>query len=281
MTKRLGIVVHQHREAVVGLAKRAMAWCDANGFDVAMPPSDAALLDSLDNAVPEADFGPGLDACVSIGGDGTMLRTVDLVAPHGVAVLGINAGTLGYLAEIDPDHLERSLDSWNRDELQTEDRMMLEVCRNGVPLGVAMNEVVVERAEPGRTVAVKASISGQAFTTFHADGLIVGTPTGSTAYSLSAGGPIVEPNFEAILVTPVAPHMVFDRSLVLAPSTEVELEIAGYRPAAVTLDGKQIARLDPGEKVLCRTSKTRAKFLVTGDRNFHAVLKEKFGLTER
>lgn len=281
MTKRLGIVVHHHRPAAIDLAERAIVWAARHDVEILMPDSDAKYLNRGELAVDEALFGPDLDASLSIGGDGTMLRTVDLVAPHGVPVLGINAGTLGYLAEIDPPALEGALDAWLNGELQTEERMMLEVCRNGVPLGVALNEVVVERAQSGRTVALKASISGQAFTTFYADGLIVGTPTGSTAYSLSAGGPIVEPDFEAILVTPVAPHMVFDRSLVLAPSTEVELEVEGYRSAAVTLDGKQIARIDPGEKVLCRTSATRAKLLVTGRRNFHAILKEKFGLTDR
>lgn len=281
MTKRLGIVVHHHRTAAIGYAKRAQAWADKNDVAVSMPESDARLLSSPDLGVPEPELGADIDAGLSIGGDGTMLRTVDMVAPHGVPVLGINAGTLGYLAEIDPADLETSLDAWLAGKLDVQERMMLEVLKNDVHLGVALNELVVERAESGRTVAIKTSISGQAFTTFYADGLIVGTPTGSTAYSLSAGGPIVEPDFEAILVTPVAPHMVFDRSLVLAPSTEVELQVEGYRAAAVTLDGRQIARLEPGEKVVCRTSSTRAKFLVTGKRNFHAILKEKFGLTDR
>ncbi len=281
MTKRLGIVVHQHRRAAIDYAKRAQAWAGANDVTVSMPLVDAELLGCPQLGVAEPELGADIDAGLSIGGDGTMLRTIDMVAPHGVPVLGINAGTLGYLAEIDPSDLETALDSWLASELEVQERMMLEVSSNDVHLGVALNELVIERAQAGRTVAIKASISGQAFTTFHADGLIVGTPTGSTAYSLSAGGPIVEPDFEAILVTPVAPHMVFDRSLVLAPSTEVELEVEGYRTAAVTLDGREIARLEPGEKVLCRRSETRAKFLVTGKRNFHAILKEKFGLGDR
>jgi NAD+ kinase len=281
MTKRLGIVVHQHRPAAVDYAKRARVWAKGNGVTLSMPTSDAKLLGCEDLGSDESDFGPGLDAGLSVGGDGTMLRTIDMLAPHGVPVLGINAGTLGYLTEIDPSDLESALDAWLNGDLEIQERMMLEVCKDEVHLGVALNELVVERANSGRTVALKTSISGRAFTTFYADGLIVGTPTGSTAYSLSAGGPIVEPDFEAILVTPVAPHMVFDRSLVLAPSTEVELQVEGYRAAAVTLDGRQIALLQPGEKVLCRRSSTRAKLLVSGERNFHAILKEKFGLTDR
>lgn len=281
MTKRLGIVVHQHRPAAIDYAKRALKWAADNDVTPSLPAADAELLGRSELGSNESDFGPGLDAGLSVGGDGTMLRTIDMLAPHGVPVLGINAGTLGYLTEIDPPDLENALDSWLKGELEIQDRMMLEVSKNEVHLGVALNELVVERAQSGRTVALKTSISGRVFTTYFADGLIVGTPTGSTAYSLSAGGPIVEPDFEAILVTPVAPHMVFDRSLVLAPSTEVELQVEGYRSAAVTLDGRQIALLEPGEKVLCKTSSIRAKFLVTGERNFHAILKEKFGLTGR
>lgn len=281
MTKRLGIVVHQHRPAAIDYAKRALEWAADNDVTLSLPATDAELLGRSELGSDESGFGPGLDAGLSVGGDGTMLRTIDMLAPHGVPVLGINAGTLGYLTEIDPPDLESALDSWLKGELEIQDRMMLEVSKNEVHLGVALNELVVERAQSGRTVALKTSISGRVFTTYFADGLIVGTPTGSTAYSLSAGGPIVEPDFEAILVTPVAPHMVFDRSLVLAPSTEVELQVEGYRSAAVTLDGRQIALLEPGEKVLCKTSSIRAKFLVTGERNFHAILKEKFGLTGR
>lgn len=281
MAKRLGIVVHQHREAVLDVANRTLKWCEANDVEAVLTPGDAELLGCSDLACIAETFGSDLDVCLSIGGDGTMLRTVHLVAHHSVPILGVNAGRLGYLAEVDPPDLEQALDAWVDGKLKIQERMMLEALYNDQLLGLALNDVVVERAVSGHTVSLKASISGRLFTTYHADGLIVGTPTGSTAYSLSAGGPIVEPDFEAILVTPVAPHMVFDRSLILAPSTEVELEIDGHRSAAVTLDGRQIQRLEPGEKVLCRTSATRVKFLVTGHKNFHAILKDKFGLVDR
>ncbi len=119
-------------------------------------------------------------------------------------------------------------------------------------LELALNEVVVVAATNTRSVTIDASISGRHFTRYMADGVIVATPTGSTAYSLSAGGPIVEPEFEALLVTPVAPHMVFDRSLVLAPSTEVRLTVAGYRDGLVAVDGRAIAKLVPGGYITCR-----------------------------
>ena len=117
--------------------------------------------------------------------------------------------------------------------------------------------------------------------TFLADGLIVATPTGSTAYSLSAGGPIVEPDFRTLLLVPVAAHTVFNRPMVLAPDTEVKLTIDGYRAAVVALDGRIVTELEPGQSVLCKASNVEVGLLVRGDRDFHLVLKEKFGLTDR
>jgi NAD+ kinase len=147
-------------------------------------------------------------------------------------------------------------------------------------LGYALNEAVISRAESGRSLEVLAFIGGEPFSDYLADGLIVATPTGSTAYSLSAGGPIVEPDFHALLLTPVAAHMVFNRSMVLAPTTEIRLTILGYRPGVLSLDGRNVLELDPGHSVICRTADRTAKFLVNGDRDFHTVLKEKFRLVD-
>ncbi|MCL4138916.1 UNVERIFIED_CONTAM: hypothetical protein GTU68_045743, partial [Idotea baltica] len=212
------------------------------------------------------------------------LRAVQLVGSAGVPIIGLNAGRLGYLTEFSPSQLVEALNLWRAGELQVDQRMLLRMSIDSERqqfTGYALNEVVIERAESGHTVRVDARINGRSFTTFLADGIIVSTPTGSTAYSLSAGGPIVEPSSEAILLTPVAPHMVFDRTMVLNQSSTVELCVEGYRPAAVTLDGRQVATLEPGESILCCSAEVSAKFLVTGQRDFHSILKEKFGLSDR
>ncbi len=279
----LGLVLHHYRPEVLDMAGRALEWCDANGVEVSLPASDAELIDRADLAT-ESDFADGLDLCLSLGGDGTMLRTTHLCASAGVPVLGINAGQLGYLTHVDPDDLESALDEWFAGRLATQDRMLLEVEFDGVddiPVTLALNEVVLERADAGHTVAVVATIGGRRFTRYLADGLIVSTPTGSTAYSLSAGGPIVEPDFEALVVTPVAAHMVFDRSMVLAPTTEVRLTVDGYRAGVVTVDGRRVAELTPGQTVVCRAAQQRATFVVRNQPDFHTVLTEKFGLSER
>lgn len=278
----IGIVLHHHRPEIYALVDRALNWCKDCGVTVRMVSVDAEMISHPELGVPENKFAEGLDLCLSFGGDGTMLRATHLVVSHQIPLLGVNAGDLGYLAEIDPDQLEVALSSWRNGELLIEERMMIEVLdANGQSLGVALNEAVIERAESGHIVALVASIGDRRFTTYKADGLIVASPTGSTAYSLSAGGPVVEPDFHALIVVPVAAHMMFNRPLILAPSTEVRLEVEGYRSAMVTLDGRPSVTLEPGDVVVVRRAEVKTRLLVTGTRDFHAVLKEKFGLTDR
>ena len=301
MTERLGLVMHRYRPEVRELARQAIEWC-GDDVEPVLPEGDAELIDRSDLGVDESGFGPGLDACLSLGGDGTMLRTCQLVSASDVPILGVNGGSLGYLTEFDDHDLLAALDLWRSGALSIEHRMMIEVGSSSATvdnpgdveaaslvladqgdetfLGYAVNEVVVSRAESGRSVEVLVWIGGQPFNDYLADGLIVATPTGSTAYSLSAGGPIVEPDFQALLLTPVAAHMVFNRSMVLAPTTEIRLTVLGYRPGVVSLDGRNVAELAPGQSIICRAADRTARFLVKGDRDFHTVLKEKFRLVD-
>lgn len=303
MTTVLGLVVHHYRAEIPDLAARVLEWADRNGIAVSLPLTDAELIGRSDLGVDENRFGDDVAVCLSLGGDGTMLRATQLVGAKGVPLMGVNAGRLGYLTEVDPGDLEYALEAWRAGRLVVEQRMLLDVWldggtllrpvpragdtgrvaadTNGEPVAFALNEVVVERSESGHTVNVSATISGSYFTRYLADGLIIATPTGSTAYSLSAGGPIVEPDFEALVMCPVASHTPFNRPLVLAPSTEVRLTVEGFRAGIVTVDGQQIARLEPGQSLICRGGNRSATFLVSGDRDFHTILKEKFGLTDR
>lgn len=282
MTKRLGVVIHEHNPDVHELAKQALNWCSGH-VEPVMPEIDAGVVGRTDLAVDESEFGPGLDACLSIGGDGTMLRATALVATHGVPILGVNAGHLGYLTEVDPMHLEEALGQWLAGRLSIERRMMIDLWSDDGSrlVGRALNEAVVAHSEPGRAVEVAVAISGEEFITWLADGVIVATPTGSTAYSLSAGGPIVEPDFRTLLLTPVAAHGVFNRPMVLAPDSHIRLTVAGHRRAVVSLDGERKLDLEPTQSVICRASDLEVRLLVRGDRDFHLVLKEKFGLTDR
>ena len=279
----LMLVAHHERDAASTHAAATAAWCDDHDIDFWMPPFDAAELGldrhASDRAAHDADV------IVSLGGDGTMLRSVNLLAGATVPLIGVNLGSLGYLTEVEPDEVTAALDRFCRGpeagEWHIDERMMLDVAVNGVVIGRALNEAVVEKSQSGHTVRLLARIDGDAFTHYEADGLIVSTPTGSTAYSLSARGPIVSPQHRAVLLTPVSPHMLFDRSLVLSPDEVVEIEVSGHRRAEVAVDGQGAGVLQPGDVVRCSPSAATARFVRFGAYRYHQILKSKFGLTDR
>jgi NAD+ kinase len=292
---RVAIVAHHERPDVVALVEDTMRWLAAGGHDGWMLADDGAELDLGHHADdrPLADA----DLVICLGGDGTMLRAVGALDGAPVPLLGVNLGQLGYLTEVEPGELLASLQlllpdgsgdglgapaggSWHLDE-----RLMLSatVRRGDATLGCwrALNEAVVEKFASGHTVSLLARIDGEPFTSFAADGLIVATPTGSTAYSLSARGPVVSPRHRALLLTPVSPHMLFDRTLVLDPSERVEIEVIGHRPAEVAIDGRVVTAVEPGDVVACRPAAETARFIRFGPYRYHQILKTKFGLTDR
>jgi NAD+ kinase len=270
------VVSHHRRDDARILADDVARWLAARGHAVVMPSDGEPIPASADLALV-------------LGGDGTMLHAVHVLDGVSVPLLGVNMGHLGYLTEVEPGDVHEALERWEEGpqagRWRLDTRMMLDVAasgRDGVPIAEwrALNEAVVEKRVSG-TVQLLVRIDGEPFTTYAADGLIVATPTGSTAYSLSARGPIVSPKHRALLVTPVAPHMLFDRTLVLDPSEEVVIEVIGERPAAVVVDGRPVAELDAGAIVRCTPSAATASFVRFGERPYHQVLRAKFGLKDR
>jgi len=282
------IIAHRGRADAWSLAESTANWLGERGHHVWMPSEDAAEfgLPALADDVPAG----GADLVLSLGGDGTMLRAVNLLDGAAVPLLGVNLGRLGYLTEIEPDHVTEALERIEagpgEGRWQLDERMMLDVVvssADGAEIGSwrALNEAVVEKRESGHTVNLLVRIDGEPFTSYATDGLIVSTPTGSTAYSLSARGPIVSPKHRALLITPVAPHTLFDRSLVLDPTETVEIEVLGDREAAVAVDGGPACNMTVGGTVRCVPSAATARFVRFGAHHYHQVLKAKFGLTDR
>jgi NAD+ kinase len=222
---------------------------------------------------------------LSIGGDGTMLRSVTMLNGAAVPVLGINVGLLGYLAEVEPEQLVSSLERFFAGDYEIEKRLVIDVDvqKNDKSRATwrALNEASFEKERTGQTVRLAVSIDGARFTTFQADGLLVATPTGSTAYSLSARGPVVSPTLEAMLLTPLAPHMLFDRSLVLGPTETIRIDVDGSRSVGLAIDGQEVASLEGGESVTCSASDQPALFVRMQPQRFHQILKAKFGLADR
>ena len=284
---RIALVVHHGRPdalvAASAMVERLHAaghsvWVDSSGHDVASHPN---IFDSqpMDTA----------DLVVAIGGDGTVLRAVHMVAPSRIPILGINSGRLGYLTQAElvdrDDVLDRLLAGEVEGGWSVEERMMISVTAtddNGnTTTHQVLNEVVVEKLNSGNTVDLHVDIDSRPFISFATDGLIVATPTGSTAYSLSARGPVVSPRHRAMLLTPVAPHMLFDRTIVLDPSETIDITVNGERPAALVADGTVLRTLHRSSRVSCSVAPVSARFIRLVDRPYHQVLRAKFGLRDR
>ncbi len=284
--ERVGIVPHRERAQAGELAQRAAAALAARGIEVRVPAPDVGSWPALAaySVEPEA-FAPGIDVAIALGGDGTMLRTVDAVHGDGAAVLGVNVGQMGYLSEVEPEDLDGALARLLDGDYMVDERVMLEVTveSEGPASGRwwALNEAVLEKTEPGHMARLAVEINGTFFTTYAADGVIVATATGSTAYSFSARGPIVSPRHRCLLLTPVSPHMLFDRSLVLGPDEELRFVVVDGRPVIVTADGRAVGELRPGDSVRCTGAATPARIVTFGRRDFHQILKAKFGLADR
>ncbi|MBM3729600.1 MAG: NAD(+)/NADH kinase [Actinobacteria bacterium] len=270
----LGLVVNTGREDATAAASAVRSWAASNGV-----------------VVVESDSSDGtafatVDLVVSLGGDGTVLRAVQMIGDASPPVLGVNCGTLGYLTTIEPDEVIDVLDEVRRGSMPrggaVEERMLLRVevtTSTGVRHTLrGLNEMVVEKTESGHTVRLEVAIDDDHFATYSADGLIVATPTGSTAYSLSARGPVVAPAHRALVVTPVSPHMLFDRALVLDPRQTVRVTVRGRRGVGLAVDGLRFVELNADDVVEVTADPHVARFLRVGKRGFHQILRDKFGL---
>lgn len=282
----LGLAVHRFRPDALAVARSVAAWAHERHMSVLADEADLAAIDSDVVVAGEVD---AVDVLVSVGGDGTMLRAVRSLNGACVPIVGVNLGMLGYLANVEQDSIIDALMAWHTGQeginYHFDDRMLLEVAiwTNGARKAnvLALNEVVIEKKEAGHTVRLGVDIDKAPFTTYAADGLIISTPTGSTAYSMSARGPILSPRLRALLMTPVSPHMLFDRSMVLDPSEAVRVEVLGHREVNVATDGGLVHSLRPGDVVEVRAAQEVARFMRFEEQRFHQVLKSKFGLNDR
>ena len=276
--RRVGIVVNESREAALQSADELASWLEGAGHEVRRPAP---------HVTNDEGFVDGLDLLVSLGGDGSILRSVALVGDHEVPILGVNFGQLGYLTLVEPNDARKAVERYFAGTYDIEHRMLLDVHVHAPGSELdgsvhhALNEATLERPVTLSTLRLSVSFDDKFFTTYAADGLIVATPTGSTAYAFSVRAPIVDATHRALLLTPISPHMLFDRSLVLAPSTRVEITVSSQRPASLSVDGRSLGVLRDGDAITCTASSRVARLITFGPRDFHAVLKAKFGLNDR
>ena len=278
----VGVIAHPERECA-GVFAAVRDWATAHDIEI-VSLEDAAPLSRLGEPLDDAAFAARADLVIAAGGDGTILRALALAAPVGVPVLGVNVGRLGFLAEVDPPELPSALEAITAGTFRVEERLALEGCVT-TPKGTARvrasNDLVLGRI-PGRGQAeFAASVDGELFTRYVGDGLIISTPTGSTAYSLSAGGPIVSPTTQAILLTAIAPHGVFDRSLVVAPTETLRIDLlANSAPVVIECDGRRSSDVGAGDSLQVSTSREPGLLVRLGDANFYGRAREKLQLVD-
>ena len=270
-----GFVVHPAREPAMAAAKRLSQWFEDR--DVAVRWFDPANGD----ARMAGDFADGLDLILSVGGDGTFLRAAHVASGAGCPVLGVKVGRVGFLTEVEPEEAPPLLELVAEGRARVEERLAVLAGpeTGGFEPQWALNEVIVEKRARHRLVRLALFVGDVYVTTLSADGVIVATPTGSTAYSFSAGGPIVTPAIPCLLVTPVAPHMVFDRTLVIGADDTVTVEVVGDEPGLLSADGRKSLEIPIGSRVRIGAAPNPARLVRRQDAPpFHALVREKFGL---
>ena len=275
----VGVVLHPQRDSAEAV-DAILGWAAGKGAQVLGIESEIARLNCAAVPVTAAELGRRCDLLVSLGGDGTMLRAMRLADRQTAPVLGVNLGKLGFLAEVDVPELPGALTAIDQQRFTVEPRLAVDAVI-GDQVVTAFNDVAVVRypGQPSAFVAVRAA--GHPFVSYAADAVVVATPTGSTAYSFSAGGPIVSPAVEALLVTPAAPHGAYNRGLVLSVADSLTLEILpGSGPLAIEVDGQVAAQVSPADRIELRPRPGAAHVVRLGHTTFYERARRKLRLTD-
>jgi len=284
--KTIGLVVNIEKKKIGELVRQTISWLESHNCRPALAEVTARALGLSGHGWDQQELVANTDYLVVLGGDGTLLNIARQAAPGGVPVLGVNMGHLGFLTEVDVPELFSALERLIKGEYMIEERMMLEarVYRQDslVEQSIALNDAVITKGALARLIFLETCVDQEYVTTYPADGLIVATPTGSTAYSLSAGGPLVTPKMELMLVTPICPHSLWTRPLVIGADSQVKVKVlSGQGKIMLTMDGQYGFKLQPKDTVIVNKAPFRAKFICLQERRFFYLLRQKLNEGER
>jgi NAD+ kinase len=276
--RSLGMVVHPDRD-ITGPVGRILAWAETHQVKVLGLETEIARLNCRAVAVSGDEMAEQADLLVALGGDGTVLRALRLSGRRAVPVLGVNLGKLGFLAEVDVDQLASALTAISESRFEIEGRSALDAVIGDERFS-AFNDIVVVRIPGEGNVDVELTVQGTYFVSYAADAVIVATPTGSTAYSFSAGGPIVDPSVGGIVVTPSSSHSVFNRSIIIDPSHCLDLTVLpSARRVAVEVDGQVAAHVVAGDTISVTSRSGAAHVVRLGAADFYERARRKLGIT--
>lgn len=279
--KKVGIVANVEKVNIAEFAASLQKWLEDRKIKVSLEANIAAAI-GKNGGFKVEDLADHVDLIAVLGGDGTLLRTARYIANRNVPIIGINMGTFGYLTEVNLNETYVALDLVLKGDFLTEKRMMLDVkiLRNKkiIGSGLVLNDVVINRGNLSRIVELETDVDGQYLTTFKSDGLIVSTPTGSTAYSLSAGGPIVFPGKDLIIINPICPHTLTNRPIIFPEKSDLQITLLSKENGAtVTLDGQESYRITAGDVMIVRKSKFATRLILSPHRSYGEILRSKLG----
>jgi len=282
--KNIGIICKTGVPQSVEIVQKLLPWLKQRGFETFVDTDIASVLNI--NGFPRSQIPALSDMIIVLGGDGTMLSVCRLVGEQETPILGVNIGGLGFLTEVRREEIYDVLESVLTGKCPVEERIMLEahVFRNNRSVAdyVAMNDVVVNKGALARIIDIETYIDGDYITTFKADGVIVSTPTGSTAYSLSAGGPILYPTLKSVILAPICPHMLTNRPIVLPDNVLIEMVLrSSAEDVFLTVDGQVGFSLNLNDKIEVKKSLFKTKLLTPCGKKYFQVLRAKLKWGER
>lgn len=279
---KVGIIANPRKHGSLPVLADLRRVLEAHQISVMLEDSTAALAGES-NGIPAESFSREVDLAVVIGGDGTMLHAVSLLGEFEKPVAGIHVGTLGFLTTCRHDEIKAFADAIATGRFTTSVRTLLEATwhRAGKPAQqfIALNEVTLARGDTGRLVSLRARVNGETLNDYRADGLIIATPTGSTAYSLSAGGPLIAPEASVFLITPICPHSLSQRALVISDDTAIELSAdnGDFGPMLFTVDGRDSVHVECGDRIEVRKAARSFHLLRLEGWSFYEALRQKLG----
>ena len=278
MINSLGLIINYRQQKPVLMGKKLIEKFKARGIKVFVLEEEGAYL-GIESTFITADFSENVQCVIALGGDGTFLRAARAVAPFGVPVIGINMGTLGFLTEVEVSELEDALEQLFQGKYWLEERMMLQVKINRQGKTIrnfhGLNDVVINKGPLARLNTLKIYVDKEYVTTYKSDGVIFSSPTGSTAYSLSAGGPIVYPDIDVIIMTPICAHTLDARPIVLPPDKIVCVKIINQADSMLTIDGQSGFKLQIDDEIIIAKAPYRVSMIRIKEKRFFTILREK------
>ncbi|KUO50542.1 MAG: NAD(+) kinase [Desulfitibacter sp. BRH_c19] len=278
--KKIGFIVNLRKESAPKIAHQVIQWLIKNNIEVYLTTETADILSLPEYGVKTDDMFSMSECILVLGGDGTLLNTARCVAGKNIPLLGINLGQLGFLTELEVDKLIYGLEELVSGHYHIEERMMLkaDVYRNGKITGNfhALNDIVITKGAFARMIEMNTYVDSEFLTNYPADGLIISSPTGSTAYSLSAGGPIVSPDIDVIIITPICPHTLYARPVIISHNQSVRVVlVSDSGEIMLTVDGQDGFLLDAKDEVIVNKSNLTTRLIKLRNRSFYAILREK------